>query len=65
MDNSIPDGEAANSHVVIGWNTTLSNFFDSAIDNNKSTTLSSFFDDIVMAAPSCRKEKQECESCSW
>lgn len=30
----------------------------------KSTTLSNFFDDIVMVAPSCRKDKQECESCS-
>lgn len=30
----------------------------------KSTTLSNFFDDIVMTAPSCRKDKQECESCS-
>ncbi len=29
-----------------------------------SVTLSNFFDDIVMASPSCRKDKAECESCS-
>ena len=34
----------------------------SDIDSN--VTLSNFFDDIVMVAPSCRKDKMECESCS-
>ncbi len=30
----------------------------------KSEVISNFFDDIVMAPPACRRDKQECESCS-
>lgn len=31
---------------------------------SEHTTLSSFFDDIIMTTPSCRKDKEECDSCS-